>query len=321
MFKPIASIALLTLALAGCDSNDSVLLGSDPEGGVTPQALSEQLMVMAEGAQVQRFLGDLPAPTTDDATPVVIIEDPLTIVPGEDVEVPFTLTIDGELEALFVKVRGADDYLRLTATSAQSLARSGKDGPQARVAVTREGIFTISLPEDTTAEDFILDIAVQDDAGLVSEATSVDATVGNGTSPGASEVLAALQGTWESGCIPVDASTSGIRRLTFQDDTMQEENDEFGTANCSGSPSETFNAESSFTLGASRTNGDGLSVNDFDAVFTTSDAGVEDIGLEYFDILRVDGNLLYFGTVNGDFATNANDRPQMLNFDEVYTKQ
>jgi hypothetical protein len=131
--------------------------------------------------------------------------------------------------------------------------------------------------------------------------------------------LAALQGSWGSICIPFGESASGIRRLTFQDDTMLEAVDEFANGACSGSPSDTFNSESSFTLGASRTSGDGLAVNDFDAVFTMSGEGL--VGTEYFDILRVDGNQLFFGTVDGNFATDANDRPQMLNFDEVYTRQ
>gem|GEM_PF-5595632 len=131
--------------------------------------------------------------------------------------------------------------------------------------------------------------------------------------------LAALQGSWDSVCIPFGESASGIRRLTFQDDTMLEAVDEFANGVCSGSPSDTFNSESSFTLGASRISGDGLAVNDFDAVFTVSGDGL--VGTEYFDILRVDDNQLFFGTVDGNFATDANDRPQMLNFDEVYTKQ
>lgn len=217
---------------------------------------------------------ELPAPSSETESPKVTnVPGNNSVSPGEEKAVSVETEQTSPLTTLYAKVTGASSRFRAPVASTSALRKQAGTGTLS---------LSFAIPSNLGAGEFCVELAVEDEEGRVSEAsTTCFRYTPEGKEPAA--VRSALQGVWER------CDDGFGERFSFDGTTLTVEEGNFDNSSCNGTPTDTFTETLDIAIGQPFIADSGETVNPVDATVTESDDS-QAVGQTFLDIVFVEGS-------------------------------
>ncbi|MGJ8671173.1 MAG: hypothetical protein ACSHXK_16940, partial [Oceanococcus sp.] len=157
-------VSVVALLVVGCGSSSS---SGDTMNLIAPSdldAVSSALLIKLGAVEAIRNQGELPEKTATGAEPIVSTNSTsITVVNGQNIQVPLNVNSSASVSSFFFKVVGSSDFFSLNVASQSKLSF--------------DYIVQIQIPNNITDGAFCVDSAAMDAVNAVSEALQFCFTV------------------------------------------------------------------------------------------------------------------------------------------------